>query len=69
MSERIATCSWPGDSIGLAGEEPFDRWVAFMMNGSLEMGNVCDTTAKSQGSVSRTPEKRNYNSEFLSQDR
>lgn len=48
--------------MGLAsGESPENR-VAFMVIGSLEMGNVCmrDTTTTSQCTVSRTPEICNY---------
>ena len=57
--------------MSLASDESSDRWVAFTMNGSLEMGNVCahDTTSSSQCSVSkRTPEIHNCNSQFLLQD-
>lgn len=61
----MTTRKRPGDGMSLDGDESSDRWVAFTMNGSLEMGNVCahDTTSSSQRSVSnRTPEIHNYGS-------
>lgn len=62
MSERFSVRKWLAGSMGLAsGESPENR-VAFMVIGSLEMGNVCmrDTTTTSQCTVSRTPEICNY---------
>lgn len=63
MSERFAVRKWLAGSIGLASDESSDRWVAFTMNSSLEMGNacVCDAASKSQSSVSkRTPDIHSY---------
>lgn len=71
MSERFAVSRWVAGSIGLASDESSDSWVAFTMNGSLEMGNVCacDATSKSQCSVStRTPEIHNYTHKFHSRE-
>lgn len=63
MSKRCSVSKCLTGSIGLASDESSESWVAFTMNGSLEMGNVyaCDATSKSQCSVSkRTPEIHNY---------
>lgn len=63
MSERFAVRKWLAGSIGLASDDSSDRWVAFTMNSSLEMGNVCvcDAASKSQSSVSkRTPDIHSY---------
>lgn len=71
MSESFAVRKWLTGSIGLASEESSDRWVAFTVNGSLEMGNVCvcDAASKGQCSVSkRTPEIHNYIYKLVSQE-
>lgn len=48
MSERFAASKWlPGSS----ELESSDSWLAFMMNGSLEMGIVCACSVSK-----RTPE-------------
>lgn len=71
MGESFAVSRWLAGSIGLPSDESSDSWVAFTMNGSLEMGNVCacDATSNSQCSVSkRTPETHNYTHKFLSRE-
>lgn len=70
MSERFAVSKRPAGSVGLASDDSSDSRVAFTMNSSQEVGNVCarDTTSSSQSSVSkRTPERHNYSYNFLSQ--
>lgn len=41
MCERFAVSKWLPGSAGPASYESSDSWLAFMMNGSLEVGNVC----------------------------